>query len=339
MTNEIFGRTAEGEQVDRIAIRGGGLSACVIAWGAALQDLRLDGHKAPFVLGFDRFDNYPTDSPYFGAIVGRFANRIANGRFTIEGKDHQTEQNFLEKHTLHGGTGGLGRKVWTVQEIEDDTVTLACRAADGEMGFPGNLDVTCRYSLKPDGRLVIELGAVTDAPTLCSLAHHSYFNLDDGGATEALDHQIRIDADAYLPVDNEAIPTGHVVPVDDTDMDLREGRAIRNDKGVGHISFDHNFCLAPTRGSLRKAVWARGATSGIEMEVWTTEPGIQFYDGARVGRTIPGLDGIQYGAFAGFCLEPQIWPDAPNRSYFPQAVLRPEETYLQTTEYRFSRSS
>ncbi|MGF1619067.1 MAG: aldose epimerase family protein [Rhodomicrobiaceae bacterium] len=335
MSVETFGETSGGQIVERIAIAGGGLTANIIGWGAALQDLRLAGHGDPLVLGFDTFEPYTKHSPYFGANVGRYANRIAGGRFTIDGQPYQTETNFLGKHTLHGGSEGTGRKVWAIRDHGADFVTLSCRAADGEMGFPGNLDIACTYSLKDDGRLAIEFTAETDAPTLCNLAHHSYFNLDDGGRTDVLDHTVRIEADAYLAVDEEAIPTGHVVPVDGTALDLRAPRPIRNDQGAGHVSYDHNFCLAAARGPLKRRATVRGGRSGVEMEVWTTEPGLQFYDGARAGCEVAGLGGVQYPAHPGLCLEPQIWPDAPNRPYFPQAILRPGEAYRQTTEYRF----
>jgi aldose 1-epimerase len=183
--------------------------------------------------------------------------------------------------------------------------------------------------------LVIELLAETDAPTLCNLAHHSYFNLDDGGRTDALQHRIEIDAGAYLPVDAELIPTGDVFRVAGTPFDLSAPQVIRNGEGASHSPYDHNFCLASARGALRHAARLQAARSGVEMEVWTTEPGVQFYDGGGISCPVPGLDAIQYGRHAGICLEPQVWPDAPNRAYFPQALLVPGESYSQTTEYRF----
>ena len=286
MTVERFGEAPGGDPVERATISGGGLTAKVISWGAALQDLRLDGHAAPLVLGFETFAPYPEHSPYFGAIAGRFANRIGQARFEIDGRAYKTDPNFLGAHTLHGGAAGVGKRVWTIAEARDDAVTLIYRARDGEMGFPGNLDIACVYRVAPDGRLIVELSAETDAPTLCSLAHHSYFNLEDGGRTAALDHQLRIDAGAYLPVDDQLIPTGIVQPVDGSDFDFRTARAIRDRDG--RPGYDHNFCLAAARGALRPAVEARAARSGVVMEVWTTEPGVQFYDGARVGRDLPG---------------------------------------------------
>lgn len=333
--SEVFGATADGQQVRRFSISAGGLTAQIMTFGAAVQDLRLAGHDAPLVLGFDRFDDYPGHSPYFGAIAGRYANRIAGGSFMIDGNRYQGPQNFLGKHTLHGGDAGFFGAVWNVTASADDFVTLGLRDPAGTMGFPGAIDVTCTYRVRGPGTLSIELSATADEPTLCNLAHHSYFNLDNGGAGDVLDHRMMIAAAAYLPVDDEMIPTGFVVPVDDTAFDFRVARPIRQVEGGTQLPYDHNFCLAATRGPLRQAVWTQGS-SGVEMEVWTTEPGLQFYAGQNVARNVPGLGARNYGAFAGFCLEPQIWPDSPNRPYFPQAVLRPGETYRQVTEYRFS---
>lgn len=335
MGGALFGTTAEGEPVQRFSIAGGGLTARIIGWGAVVQDLRLDGHDAPLVLGFENFDDYPAHSPYMGAIAGRYANRIRAGRFSIAGERHQAETNFLGKHTLHGGVKGFGKRVWSVADSGADFVTLTLHSPDGDMGFPGALDATCTYRLKIPGALSVELTAAADAATLCNLAHHSYFNLDDGGRGDTLGHRLMIAAGAYLPVDDELIPTGVVQPVDGSEFDFRTARTIRGKSGT---AFDHNFCLAAARGPLRQAAWAQGAQSGVEMEVWTTEPGLQFYDGARVARDVPGLGGRRYGAHAGFALEPQIWPDSPNRPYFPQAILWPGQIYRQTTEYRFRLS-
>jgi aldose 1-epimerase len=332
---DVFGTTPDGHAVHRFTISGGGLTARVLTWGAVIQDLRLAGHDAPLVLGFERFEDYPPHSPYFGSIAGRYANRIRDGRFTIDGQRHEADRNFLSKHLLHGGSAGFGRKVWTAQETGADFVTLALSSADGDMGFPGSIDVTCTYRLKPAGTLSVELSAEADASTLCNLAHHSYFNLDDGGSGDILDHRMMIAAGAYLPVDEELIPTGVVQPVEGTPFDFRAARPVRHAASGEQTVYDHNFCIAAARGPMRQHIWVQGAKSGVEMEVWSTEPGVQFYAGHKVGRDATGLDGRRYKNWAGFCLEPQVWPDSPNRPYFPQAVLRPGETYQQATEYRF----
>jgi aldose 1-epimerase len=332
---EIFGTSGDGQPVQRFGISGGGLSASIMDWGAAVQDLRLEGHDAPLVLGFERFEHYEAASPYFGAIAGRYANRIRDGRFTIDGRRYQTARNFLGRHTLHGGDRGFSARVWEMALHGEDFATLTLHDPAGSMGFPGALDVTCTYRMKIPGTLSVELSASSDEPTLCNLAHHSYFNLDDGGSGDILDHRLMIAAAAYLPVDAELIPTGVVAPVDGTDFDFRLPRPIRTELESEQLGYDHNFCLAASRGPLRQAAWAQGPSSGIGMEVWTTEPGLQFYAGERVARAVPGLGGRRYSAYAGFCLEPQVWPDSPNRPYFPQALLWPGEIYRQVTEYRF----
>ncbi|MBA3448256.1 MAG: galactose mutarotase [Pseudaminobacter sp.] len=335
---EIFGATAEGEPVRRISIAGGGLSAKILNWGAVVQDLRLVGHDAPLVLGFDRFGDYPTLSPYFGAIVGRHANRIRDGRFTLAGHRHQIDPAFPEQHGLHGGSDGFFKKVWRVVDQGADFATLALDDPDGSMGFPGAIQVRCTYRLKIPGALSVELTATCDEPTLCNLAQHSYFNLDDGGSGDILDHRLVINASAYLPVDQSTVPNGVVEPVGGTRFDFRLARPIRMESGGAQIAYDHNFCLAAARSALKQAAWVQGASSGVEMEVWTTEPGLQFYTGQFLRPDTEGLDGRRYNAFSGFCLEPQTWPDSPNRAYFPQAVLWPGEIYRQTTEYRFRQA-
>jgi aldose 1-epimerase len=332
---DVFGTTAEGETVHRLEISGGGLTAHILTWGAVVQNLKLIEHAAPLVLGFERFDDYPASSPYFGAIAGRYANRIRDGRFMIEGQRFQADTNFLGKHTLHGGSISTGKRVWRIDSRGSDFVSLALRDPDGTMGFPGTLDILCTYRLKLPGTLSVELSAITDQPTLCNLAHHSYFNLDDGGAGDILDHRVMIAAQAYLPVDEELIPTGVVQPVEGTPFDFLLPRPVRFETGDGLVNYDHNFCLSAARGPLRQAAWVQAAHAGVEMEVWSTEPGLQFYSGQRVAREVKGLGGRTYGAYAGFAMEPQIWPDSPNRPYFPQALLWPGDRYRQVTEYRF----
>ena len=332
---EVFGTTQAGESVRRFTIRGGGLTANIIGLGAIVQGLRLTGHDAPLVLGYDRLEPYETDRAFFGAVVGRFANRIGGGRFTIAGKRYQTEQNFLGKHTLHGGSEGFFHRPWTVSLHGRDFVTLTLHDPDGVMGFPGALDVTCTYRLKIPGTLSMELSATCEEPTLCNLAQHSYFNLDDCGACDILDHRLMLNAGAYTPVDDEMIPTGVVKPVDGTPYDFRQARPLRMEMEGEQLRYDQNFCLASSRGPLHQAAWVQGANSGVEMEVWTTEPGLQLYIGQYVAPTSPGLEGRHYKAFSGLCLEAQTWPDAPNRPYFPQATLWPGQIYHQVTEYRF----
>ena len=325
-----FGRAADGKIVRRATIRGGGLTASVMSWGAGLQDLRLEGHPAPLVLGFDTFAPYLDHSPYFGVTVGRYANRIAGGLFSIDGEKYAAEVHDAGGSCLHGGSVGTGQRNWTIAELAADRVQLTLHDPDGFMGFPGAVDMAVSYSVTSQGWLAIEMTATADAPTLCNLAHHSYFNLDDGGETSIADHRMMIAAGAYTPVDHRLIPTGAVMPVEGTAFDFVIPRPI----GTA-MAYDHNFCLAAARGPLRQAAWVQGGQSGIEMEVWTTEPGLQVYTGSTTAVPVPGLGGRHYVRNAGVCLEPQVWPDSPNRPWFPQAVLRPGETYRQVTQYRF----
>lgn len=331
---EHFGTDPEGGAVRRIRLAGGGLRASVLTWGAVVQELRLDGHDRPLTFGFERLDDYVAHSVFYGAMVGRYANRIAHGRFIIDGERFETDGND-NGHTLHGGSAGIDRRNWELREHGPDFVTLKLADPDGAMGFPGTLAIACTYRLRPPATLAIELSAETDRPTLCNLAHHSWFNLDDGGAGDVLGHRLSIAASAYLPIDGECIPTGAVLPVEGTEFDFRRARTIRAPAGMPPTDYDHNFCLAAARRPLAQAAWLQGARSGVEMEVWSTEPGLQFFSGNAAPRSVPGLDGIRYGQNAGICLEPQVWPDSPNRPYFPQAVLRPGEEYRQLTEYRF----
>lgn len=329
-----FGQMRDDRPVSRYRIEGGGLSANILDLGAIIQDLRLKEHDAPLVLGFERVDDYLDHSLFFGAMVGRHANRIRNGHFAIDGEHFQID---AEKggHALHGGSFGLHERIWDVVEVGPGHCTLALRDPHREDGFPGDLDIVCTYRLKPPATLCVEVEARTNRPTLCNLAHHSYFNLDDGGEGDILDHRIMIAASAYLPVDDELIPTGHVVPVEGTAFDFVLPRPIRLEWEADTMDYDHNFCLTAQRGPLRQGAWLQGGRAGVEMEVWTTEPGLQFFDGNFPPREVPGLGGRVYGARAGLCLEPQIWPDSPNNPHFPQAILRPGEVYRQVSEYRF----
>lgn len=334
---ETFGETPGGETVHRISIAGGGLTARVLTWGAAVQDLRLEGHAPPLVLGFDRFDDYPKYSPHFGAVPGRCANRIGNARFVLDGKTYEVDRNFLGKHQLHGGSKGFSKRVWRFVEAGADFVTLELVSEDGDMGYPGRLVARCTYRLE-DGALVADMTAETDAPTLCNLAQHSYFNLDDGGASRILDHTLEIAADRYVPVDDDLIPTGEVRAVAGTSFDFRAMRPVRFGENGGQAIYDHNFCLSDERVAPRTVVRAKGARSGVSLEMRTTETGVQFYAGHKVEPPVPGLDGIGYAPWSGFCLEAQVWPDAINHPNFPSAVLRPGERYRQLTEYCFSKS-
>ncbi len=328
--SETFGETSDGETVKRVVLRGGGLTANVLTWGAVIQDLRLEGHAAPLVLGFEKFEDYPAHSPYCGAVAGRFANRIAYGRFQIDGEAFQLDTNFLGKHILHGGTEGIGKRNWTVADLGTSHVVLTLDDPDGAMGFPGNCRHTCNYTLKDDATLQVVLTTTSDAPTIVNLAPHSYFTLN--GGQDCRDHILRIDAGHYLPVDEELIPTGVIADVKGSGFDFRQPRFLsaEND-GV----YDHNFCLGDDRRAIREVARLRHAEAGLAMTVSTTEPGLQVYTGSKLDVPVPGLEGQRYSAFSGIAIEPQLWPDAPNHKAFPDALLKPGEESRQTSEFQF----
>lgn len=333
--NELFGRLETGEPVQLVVLTGGGLTAKIITWGAVIQDLRLDGHAPPLVLGLENLADYLAHSPYFGATPGRNANRIGNGRFAIDGASFQLELNERGVTHLHGGSDGLGRRNWQIVDQSDSHVTLRIVDPAGRAGYPGNCTVTCTYRLLAPATLSVTYEATTDAPTIANLCQHSYFNLD--GDSDALGHEISIAADHYLPVDERLIPLGEIRPVAGTPFDLRTLTPMRRQTEAGGVAFDHNFCLAKERRAKTPVALARSNRSGVALEVHTTEPGVQLYTGSMINVAVPGLEGRRYGPFAGFCLETQVWPDAVNHQGFPQAVLRPGETLRQETDYIFTK--
>ena len=334
--SEMFGTGPNGESVTRVTLRGGGLTAKVLSWGAIIQDLRLDGHAAPLVLGFESLPDYLAHSPYFGATPGRNSNRIAKGRFTLDGYDYQLERNERGITHLHGGTDGIASRNWEILDLADDTVVLRIVDRAGRAGYPGNCAITATYRLEPGGVLSVTYESTSDAPTIANVCQHSYFSLRDGHDTS--DHLLMIAADAYLPTDGEQIPQGGPKAVDGTPFDFRTMKPMVATAGGERILYDHNFCLSPERTGKRLVAHAASPASGVHMRVLTTEPGIQFYAGFKMNVPVPGLDGLAYPPFAGFCLETQIWPDAINQPGFPNAVLRPGEVLRQETDYVFSRA-
>lgn len=333
---EVFGHTPKGETVHRVTISGGGLTAKVLTWGSVIQDLRLEGHEAPLVLGLNTLDEYLRYSPYFGATPGRVANRISAGHFELDGQSYQLELNENGLGHLHGGSDGIAKRNWTIVDLFADRVVLSITDADGRGGYPGNCTITATYHLKDDGVLSVVYDAITDKPTICNVCQHSYFNLD--GSDTILDHQIMLAADHYLQVDDMLMPTGSLIPVADTDFDFHQMRPIRREAAGQQVPYDHNFCLSTERTEKRSVALVRSLHSGVAMEVRTTEPGVQFYAGVKLHVPVSGIGGRPYDNYGGFCLETQIWPDAANHPRFPSAVLRPGETLRQETDYVFSRS-
>ncbi|TCL72939.1 aldose epimerase family protein [Rhizobium sp. BK251] len=336
MEREVFGHTAAGEPVYRVEIKGGGLTAKVMTWGAVIQDLRLESHAAPLLLGFDDFDSYPAHSSYFGATPGRCANRIGDGKFTLDGKAYQLELNEKGVTHLHGGKDNTAKRNWTIVEHDPDRVVLKIVDPDGRAGYPGNCTILATYWVHGNGELTVNYEATTDQPTLANICQHAYFNLGD--REDTLDHDIMIAANHYLPTNEKQVPTGEVRPVDGTGFDFREMSPMKRFVDGEQMLYDHNFCLSPERTAKRSVVLARSVSSGVSLEVRTTEPGVQFYAGFKLNVPVPGHDGRKYGPFAGFCLETQVWPDAINHEGFPNAVLRPGEVLRQETDYIFSKN-
>lgn len=325
MMSEVFGHLSDGQAVHRLRLQGGGLTAHVLTLGAIVQDLRLDGIAHPLVLGADSLTPYLGPMQYFGAIVGRCANRIAKGRFEIDGQIFQASTNFRGRHCLHGGTVGSGQKIWAITAQTLSTVVMSLQLPDGDMGFPGALNVVLTISLA-DTTLDFDIRATCERSTLCNFAHHGYFILDDSGSIAS--HSLRLAADHFLPVDDDLIPTGEVAPVAQTDFDFCTDRNLRN------VALDHNFCLSQERTTLRPVAWLE--TASVSMRMDTTEPGLQLYTANHLPQPgIHGPEGRAYGRHAGIAMEAQVWPDAPNHPNFPSALLRPGDVYHQHTRYVF----
>jgi len=346
LTKTLFGTLEDGTPIHEAVLRSpGGAEAKVMEWGAVLRDLVVPlpgGGKQRVVLGFPNFADYPLHSPHMGAIAGRFANRLSGGRFTLDGTTYQTPLNDHGRNSLHGGGQGFGKSPWTLVHCDGSSATLALVSAAGDAGYPGTLNLWCRYGFIGAATLRIELTATTDAPTIVNLAHHSYFRLDDG--PDILDHELDVRANLTTPVDADLIPDGSLADVSGTPFDFRKARPIRfANPGGTRFWYDHNYVLRRDRREpsaaagldLAHAATLRSHRSGLAMQVWTTEPALQVYDGAKLDTPVAGLDGAAYGANAGIALEPQHVPDSPNLPHFPSTVLRPGELYRQVSEFRF----
>lgn len=317
---EAFGTLPSGEVVQRVIIGDDNLTISVLTYGATMQSVRLADVPYSLCLGFENLDGYLNGGAHMGAIVGRVANRIGNGRASIDGTVHEFDRNEGGRHTLHGGSGGLSLQNWTLGEVTGRSVDLAATESSGSQGFPGQLEVTARYAVLEGGVLEISLEATSDAPTLCNLAPHPYFNLNgDGDAREQL---LRIASAAVTATDDEKIPTGELLTAFGTTWDHRTEKPML----ATGFSYDHNFCLSYEREPIRNVARLTGARGGISMQIDTTEPGLQVYDGA--GLATP---------YSGIALEPQSWPDAPNHSHFPGIDLLPGEVLRQVTRFTFER--
>jgi len=351
VTKESFGKTSDGQNVDIYTLTNRrGAEVRITNYGGIITSLRVPDRKGKLddiVLGFDNLDAYLKGHPYFGPIIGRYGNRIAKGRFTLHGVEYKLAVNNGENH-LHGGIKGFDKVVWTARPLKvpnGAALRLTYLSKDGEEGYPGNLSVRVIYTLTNANELKIEYWATTDKDTVINLTSHSYFNLAGQGNGDVLNHQLLINARRFTPTDAGSIPTGELKNVKGTPFDFtsafRIGDRINDEDqqlkfGKG---YDHNFVLSGRMGTLRQAAVVYESTSGRSMEIWTTEPGIQFYSGNFLDGTLTGKDGKVYQQRYGFCLETQHFPDSPNEPSFPTTVLRRGQQYHTITIHKFKTSS
>jgi aldose 1-epimerase len=345
---EGFHRIIDGSQVDLYTLKNSnGIEATITNYGGIVVSLKVpdrNGKLGDVVLGYDTLNDYIGSTPYFGALIGRYGNRIAKGRFTIAGVEFQLAQND-DSNALHGGRKGFDKVVWQAEKVdssEGPALKLTYTSKDGEEDYPGALRCTVIYTLTNKNELKIECFAETDKPTFLNLTNHSYFNLKDGGASDILGHELMIKASKFTPVDKGLIPTGELKPVAGTPFDFNQPTAIgvRVENEDEQLKFgkgyDHNWVLDPPGKGLELVASVYEPNSGRFMEVLTTQPGLQFYCGNSLDGTNKGKGGTVYQHRAGLCLETQHFPDSPNHPDFPTTELRPGEKYRQTTVYRFS---
>jgi aldose 1-epimerase len=343
VTRQPFGKTPEGTPVDLYTLKSQTLEVDITTFGAAIVSLRTPdrhGKVADVVLGFDSLDGYlPRSNPYFGAIIGRYGNRIAGGRFPLAGKEYSITRNDGD-NSLHGGTRGFDKAVWKAEPIANG-VEFKHISQDGDQGFPGTLTATVRYTLA-DRALRIEYEATTDKPTVVNLSNHAYFNLAGEGAGDILKHEVKINASRYTPVNSTLIPTGELAAVDGTPLDFRTstvvGTRINADNEqlrLGH-GYDHNWVLDSRSGKLAEAAVVYESTSGRELRILTDQPGMQFYTGNFLDGSVKGKGGHVYAKRYGLCLETQHFPDSPNHPAFPSTELKPGERYHTVTVFEFS---
>jgi aldose 1-epimerase len=341
-----FGQTKDGTTVNLFTLRNNkGAEVGICNYGGLVIFLKVpdrSGHFGDVVLGYDDLADYIKDSPYFGALIGRYGNRIAKGKFTLNGKEYTLAVNN-GPNALHGGLKGFDKVVWEPRLLaspEGPALELRYTSKDGEEGYPGTLSVTVVYTLTEDNALQIEYTATTDKDTVVNLTHHSYFNL--AGRGDILNHQVMIPADRFTPVDSTLIPTGELKAVDGTPFDFRTPTAIgaRINQEDEQLKFgkgyDHNWVINKPPGQLGLMARVYEPTTGRVLEVWSTEPGLQFYSGNFLDGSLTGKGGWVYQFRNGFCMEPQHYPDSPNQPNFPSVVLKPGQVYQNTIIYKFS---
>lgn len=343
-----YGTTAKGEKIDSYKLKNQkGMEVDIMTYGGIITSLKVPnkaGVSEEVVIGFNNFEQYTKDNPYFGALIGRYGNRIAKGKFTLDGKEYKLATNN-GKNALHGGPEGFHRRIWTVEEAKGGNAAvlkLKYISKDMEEGYPGNLTVFVTYTLNGDNSLDVQYEATTDKKTVVNLTQHSYFNLSGDFTKTILNNEITIDADKLVPVDADLIPTGKLDDVTNTPFDFRKPKAIGKDievtndqlkKGLG---YDHCWVLNNQDKGFRFAASAYEPTSGRLLEVYTDQPGIQLYTGNFLDGTLPTRDGKTYAHRTGLCLETQHYPDSPNQKDFPTTVLNPGENYKTKTTFKFS---
>jgi aldose 1-epimerase len=344
-TSASFGKATDGTEVQLFTLtNAAGLKATISTYGGTLTSLLVpdkDGKLSDVILGFDNVSGYLSpefkkSNPYFGALIGRYGNRIAKGKFTIDGHAYQVGVNN-NGNSLHGGNQGFNQKIWTAKpgtSADGQTLTLTYLSKDGEEGYPGNLTVTVVYTLTAANALKIDYTATTDKATPVNLTNHAYFNLALGQSQDVLAHQVTIPADRYTVVDDKLIPTGELKPVKGTPFDFTTAHAIGERIAQVPGGYDHNWVLNQASGQ-HSAATVYEPTTGRTMEVTTDEPGVQFYTGNFLDGSLKGKNGVVYGKHAGFCLETQHFPDSPNQPKFPSTILKPGQTYHTTTSYTF----
>jgi len=346
ITSAAFGKTTDGTAVEIYTLRNrNGMEARIATYGSIVVSLTVpdrNGRFADVVLGYDRLGDYFENTSHFGAVIGRYANRIGGAKFTLNGRTYTLTSNN-GPHSLHGGVKGFDKVVWNAKVIKSaagPALELAYLSRDGEEGFPGNLTVKAVHTLTNENELRADFTATTDAPTVCNLTHHSYFNL--AGRGDVLKHEVYINASRFTPVDAALIPTGELKPVDGTPFDFRKPTAIgarihAADPQLKLASgYDQNFVIDNPPGQLGLHARAYEPANGRVMEVLSTEPGMQFYTSNHLDGSVIGKGGQAYQRFAAFCMEPQHFPDSPNKPNFPSAVFLPGQTYRNTVIYKFS---
>ncbi len=347
MERRTFGKMANGQAIDLYTLTNrNGMEVGITNYGGRVVSILVPdrmGKLADVVLGFDSLDGYLSDNPYFGALVGRYANRIAHGSFALDGV-HYTLARNNGPNSLHGGLEGFDKRVWKAREFSGDqpALELTYLSKDGEEAYPGNLSVKVVYSLTDSNELRVDYTATTDKDTVLNLTNHSYFNLAGQGNGDVLKHELMIPADRFTPIDDTLIPTGELRTVEGTPFDFRKSSAIgarineNNEQLKFGKGYDHNFVLNQEGDGLTLAARVTEPESGRVLEVLTTQPGLQFYSGNFLDGTIHGKGGKIYGRRSALCLETQHFPDSPNKPGFPSTELKPGQTYHETTIYKFS---